>query len=87
MRGVRGSAAEFIDLGFAVGGVGGGFRGARGLCSALMHLVGTSWTPKVCKIMALMAMIMALGLLFYTLLGFRLRQLAGGSGVWREVGL
>ena len=45
-----------------------------------MYLVGTSWTPKVCKIMALMAMIMGLGLLFYTLLGFRLRQLGGGFG-------
>ena len=31
----------------------------------------TTWTPKVCKIMALMAVIMGLGLLFYILLGFR----------------
>ena len=31
--------------------------------------VGT-WTPKVCKIMALMAIIMGLGLLVYILLGF-----------------
>ena len=30
-----------------------------------------TWTPKVCKIMAFMAVIMGLGLLFYILLGFR----------------
>ena len=30
-----------------------------------------TWTPKVCKIMALMAFIMGLGLLFYILLGFK----------------
>ena len=30
-----------------------------------------TWAPKVCKIMALMAIIMGLGLLFYLLLGFR----------------
>ena len=29
------------------------------------------WTPKVCKIVAFMAVIMGLGLLFYILLGFR----------------
>ena len=31
----------------------------------------STWTPKVCKIMAFMAIIMGLGLLFYILLGFR----------------
>ena len=31
-----------------------------------------SWTPKVCKIMAFMAIIMGLGLVFYILLGFRI---------------
>ena len=30
-----------------------------------------TWTPKVCKIMAFMAVIMGLGLLFYILLGSR----------------
>ena len=30
-----------------------------------------AWTPKVCKIMVFMAIIMGLGLLFYILLGFR----------------
>ena len=30
-----------------------------------------TWTPKVCKIMALMAVFMGLGLVFYILLGFR----------------
>ena len=30
-----------------------------------------TWTPKVCKIMAFMAVILGLGLLFYILLGFR----------------
>ena len=30
-----------------------------------------TWAPKVCKIMAFKAVIMALGLFFYTLLGFR----------------
>ena len=31
----------------------------------------STWTPKMCKIMAFMAVIMGLGLLFYILLGFR----------------
>ena len=31
----------------------------------------TTWTPKVCKIMAFTAVIMGLGLLFCILLGFR----------------
>ena len=31
----------------------------------------TTWTPKVCKIMAFMAIIRGLGLLVYILLGFR----------------
>ena len=30
-----------------------------------------TWTPKVCKIMTFMAIILGLGLLFYILLGFR----------------
>ena len=33
--------------------------------------LGHSWTPKVCRIMALTAIIMGLGLLFHILLGFR----------------
>ena len=33
--------------------------------------IGIPYTPKVCKIMAFMAMIMGLGLLFYILLGFK----------------
>ena len=32
---------------------------------------GSESTPKVCKIMAFMAVILGLGLLFYVLLGFR----------------
>ena len=32
---------------------------------------GFTWTPKVCKIMAFIAMFMGLRLLFYLLLGFR----------------
>ena len=35
------------------------------------HKDDTTWTSKVCKIMAFMAIIMCLGLLFYVLLGFR----------------
>ena len=31
--------------------------------------LGVTWTPKVCKIMAFMVVIMGLGLLFYILLG------------------
>ena len=31
----------------------------------------STWTPKVCKIMAIMAVIRGLGLLFYMLLVFR----------------
>ena len=33
-----------------------------------------AWTPKVCKIMAFMAVILGLGLLFYILLGSRYSQ-------------
>ena len=33
--------------------------------------VAFTWTPKVCKIIAFMAIIMGLRLLFYVLLGFR----------------
>ena len=43
--------------------------------------VGSSWTPKVCKIMAFMAIIMGLGPLFYILLG-----LGCGFLVFRGVG-
>ena len=35
------------------------------------HAKYTTWTPKVCEIMALMTVIMGLGLFFYILLGFR----------------
>ena len=35
-----------------------------------------TWTPKVCRIMAFMAIIRGLGLLFHILLGFRVK----GSG-------
>ena len=31
----------------------------------------STWTPKVCKMMAFMAIIRGLGLLFYMLVGFR----------------
>ena len=34
-------------------------------------LIVYTWPPKVCKIIALMAVILGLGLLFYILLGFR----------------
>ena len=37
-----------------------------------------TWTPKVCKIMAFMAIIMGLGLLFYILLGSRYSRLHNG---------
>ena len=33
--------------------------------------LGSTWTPKVCNMMAFMAVIMALGLLVYILVGFR----------------
>ena len=35
------------------------------------HGLGFTWTPKVCKIMALMAIIKGFELSFYILLGFR----------------
>ena len=35
------------------------------------YYIGNTLTPKVCKTMAFMAVIMGLGLLFYLLLGFR----------------
>ena len=44
-----------------------GIPGALGLQIAQC----TTWIPKVCKIMAFMAIIMGLGLLFYILLGSR----------------
>ena len=37
----------------------------------LLEKRGSTWPPKVCKIMAFMAVIMGLGPLFYILLGFR----------------
>ena len=51
--------------------------GAHSRCHALLLLlpitgiVQVTWTPKICKIMAFMAMIRGSGLLFYILLGFR----------------
>ena len=33
--------------------------------------IRTTWTPKVCKIMAFRAIILGLGLFFYILLGLR----------------
>ena len=33
--------------------------------------LGNTWAPKVCKILAFMAIIMGSGLLLYILLGFR----------------
>ena len=56
-------------LGRALAGLG--FR-PRGLRSGEEGL-GSTWTPKVCKRMAFMAVIMGLGLLFNLLFGFRLR--------------
>ena len=37
----------------------------------VLVVLRSTWTPKVCKITAFMAVIMGLGLLFYILLGFR----------------
>ena len=34
-------------------------------------VISGTWTPKVCNIMAFMAILMGLGLLFFILLGFR----------------
>ena len=45
-------------------------KGARFGTQGCIGVVHT-WTPKVCKIMAFMAIILGLGLLFYILLGFR----------------
>ena len=39
--------------------------------SKRLKVLASTWTPKVCKIIAFMATIMVLGLLFYMLLGFR----------------
>ena len=39
-------------------------------CGFAVTMVIT-WTPKICNIMAFMAVIMGVGLLFYILLGFR----------------
>ena len=36
-----------------------------------VDVIIATWTPKVCKIMAFIAVIMGLGLFFYMLLGFR----------------
>ena len=45
-----------------------GLRGSSGNLSSLGRRI--AWTPKVCKIIAFMAMIKGLGLLFCILLGF-----------------
>ena len=45
----------------------GPWRGV--LVQDLMFLIGNTWTPKVGKIMAFMATVMGLGLLFYILFG------------------
>ena len=37
----------------------------------VVDVLGITWTPKVCEIMALLVVIMGLGLLFYMLWGFR----------------
>ena len=37
--------------------------------SKMQDGLGLTWTPKLCKIMAFMAVIMGLGLLFYILFG------------------
>ena len=57
-------------------------------------MLRVSWTPKVCNIMALRAILRGLGLLFYIPLGFRLRFLSQGvlglglqSGIWGFWGL
>ena len=48
----------------------------------------TTWTPKVCKIMALRVILRGLGLLFYILLGFRyLAREIRGLGMWASEGL
>ena len=44
-----------------------------------IQTLSPTWTPKVCKIMAFMAIILGLVLLFYILLGSRGCR---GSGVW-----
>ena len=47
-------------------------KSARNIPWSLVVInMGTTWTPKVCRIMAFRAVIMGLGLLFYILLGFR----------------
>ena len=56
---------------------GGSASGCRGLGFSGFR-VWVTWTPKVCKIMALMAVIMGLGLLFYVPLGFRV----GSTGLF-----
>ena len=48
----------------------GPWHGALDPRVSIIPIIHT-WTPKVCKIMASMASIMGLGLLFYLLLGFR----------------
>ena len=44
---------------------------AMAVTLVVIYKLGTTWTPKVDKIMAFMAIIMGLGLLFYILLGSR----------------
>ena len=42
-----------------------------GINSGHSNSMSPTWTPQVCKIMAFMAVIMGLGLLFYILAGLR----------------
>ena len=39
--------------------------------SKTLDPLNPTWTPKVCKMMAFMAVTMGLGLLFYIFLGYR----------------
>ena len=44
---------------------------ASGAASSSERCLGLAWTPKVCNIMAFMAVLMGLGLLLYILWGLR----------------
>ena len=67
---------KLLHLAYRVPGIGCGLRlqkPERGIALGLhvAFMWRPTWAPKVCKIMAFMAIIMGLGLLFYILLGFR----------------
>ena len=64
------SSSQNLNIGSSYG-KGAGFSNKNCRSHGQVLLLSTTWTPKVCEIMAFMSIIRGLGLLFYILWGFR----------------